>query len=416
MITPAYSITATERVLPRMALDFTTGVLDPRVTVARALNTATRINSSGLIEIVNANLPRFDYDSITLAPKGLLIEEARTNLLTYSDQFDNVAWVKSGLNTTGTPAYIDVAVSPDGTQNADFMIEDTANSQHTTRVSAALLATTTYTYSFFVKAAGRINISVSRFNSAVVPSFVHTFTLTGSGASSGGTVIALSNGWYRCSGSFTTIGAGVGGFVILLSDGTGTTYLGNGTSGVYIWGAQLEAGAFATSYIPTTLLPVTRNADVVTMTGTNFSSWYNASEGAFVFWGNQNAVAAEIGYFAEVRTDNSNRLQMFANNGGGQNQFTVRNGGVIQADYTNSGTITQGTAFKTSFAYKLDSFALARDGGTVATDTVGTIPSVTDFLIGHSGAASNLQLNGHIAKILYYPQRIINAEVQAFSK
>ena len=87
MITPAYSPTATERVLPRMALDFTTGVLDPRVTVTRALNTATRVNSSGLVEIVNANLPRFDYDPVTLAPKGLLIEEARTNLFFQSQAF-----------------------------------------------------------------------------------------------------------------------------------------------------------------------------------------------------------------------------------------------------------------------------------------------------------------------------------------
>jgi hypothetical protein len=69
MITPAYSPTATERVLPRMALDFTTGVLDSRVTITRALNTATRVNSSGFVEIVNANLPRFDYDPATLAPR-----------------------------------------------------------------------------------------------------------------------------------------------------------------------------------------------------------------------------------------------------------------------------------------------------------------------------------------------------------
>ena len=89
MITPAYAPTATERVLPRMALDFTTGVLDSRVTVARSLNTATRVNSSGLIEIVNANLPRFDYDPVTLAAKGLLIEELRTNLLVYSEQLIN---------------------------------------------------------------------------------------------------------------------------------------------------------------------------------------------------------------------------------------------------------------------------------------------------------------------------------------
>ena len=410
MITPAYSITATERVLPRMALDFTTGVLDPRVTVTRALNTATRINSSGLVEIVNANLPRFDYDSITLAPKGLLIEEARTNLLTYSDQFNNAAWVKSGLNTTGTPAYIDVAVSPDGTSNADFMIEDTANSQHTTRVSATMAATTTHTYSFFVKAAGRINISVSRFNSAVVPSFLHTFTLTGSGSSSGGTVTALSNGWYRCSGSFTTTGAGVGGFVILLSDGTGTTYLGDGTSGVYIWGAQLEAGAFATSYIPTTTGSVTRNADVVSMTGTNFSDWYNDSEGTISVLVSdlKNTVSAAL---ASLDLGNTNRMTLNAI--GGDVLFAVRLSAVLQANIS-CGAYTSGQ-YQIVGAYKNNNFAAAANGNATTTDTSGTIPTATKLSIG-SYNIGNLTMTGYIKKLAYYSQRLVDNEVQAFSK
>ena len=71
-------------ITPSFALNFTTGVLDSRVTLTRALNTATRVNSSGVIETVNANLPRFDYDPVTLVPKGLLIEEQRTNLGVYS--------------------------------------------------------------------------------------------------------------------------------------------------------------------------------------------------------------------------------------------------------------------------------------------------------------------------------------------
>lgn len=81
MITPSFALTATERVLPRMAVDFTTAVTDSRVVTTRANNTATRFNSSGVIEIVNANLPRYDYDPVTLVCLGQLIEEARTNLL-----------------------------------------------------------------------------------------------------------------------------------------------------------------------------------------------------------------------------------------------------------------------------------------------------------------------------------------------
>jgi hypothetical protein len=411
VITPAYSITATERVLPRMALDFTTGVLDPRVTLTRALNTATRVNSSGLIEVVNADLPRFDYDSITLEPKGLLIEETRVNNLTYSEQFDNVAWVKSGLNTTGTPAYIDVAVSPDGTQNADFMIEDTANSQHTTRVSASLLATTTYTYSFFVKPAGRINISTSRFNSAVVPSFAHTFTLTGSGSSSGGTVTALSNGWYRCSGSFTTTGAGVGGFVILLSDGTGTTYQGDGTSGVYIWGAQLEAGAFATSYIPTEGSAVTRNADVATMTGTNFSDWFNPTEGTFsaqfIYTG---FFVANFIYCMNTPFSTTNALAAYIS-APTTMRLDVLNAGT-QARFAS--TVAPNTRINTSFAYKQDDFAGAFNGNATQTDTSGVLATGDRFSIGNRNGVN--VFNGWIQKINYYPQRLTNNEVQAFSK
>ena len=100
MITPAYSPTATERVLPRLALDFTTASLDPRVTVTRALNTATRVNSSGDVEVVSANLPRFDFDPTTLVCKGLLIEETRTNLLRYSEAFDNVYWTPARASVT----------------------------------------------------------------------------------------------------------------------------------------------------------------------------------------------------------------------------------------------------------------------------------------------------------------------------
>jgi len=81
MISPSFSLTATERVLPRMALDFTTALLDPRITFTRTGNTATVVNSSGVIAAINADLPRFDFDPTTLVCKGLLIEETRTNLL-----------------------------------------------------------------------------------------------------------------------------------------------------------------------------------------------------------------------------------------------------------------------------------------------------------------------------------------------
>lgn len=412
MITPAYPLTATERVLPRLALDFTSASLDARVTLTRALNTATVVNSSGFVSVVNANLPRFDYDPSTLICKGLLIEESRINYVTNSETF--TSWVKGDAAFGVTAAS---GTSPSGTNTATQL--KTTNSTTNQGVYQGNVRVIGCTHTVYAKAGTANYVGIT--NNSTGNDYAVFNLSNGTVASFSGCVASIQsagNGWYRCVIANTST---AGNYAILTVNETvpagnpWTAAAGTGKT-AFVWGYQLEIGAFATSYIPTTTTSLTRNADVVSMTGTNFSDWYNASEGAFVFWGDQNAVSAETGYFAEARTDNSNRIQMFANNGGGQNQLTVRNGGSIQADFTNSGTVTQGTAFKTSFAYKLDSFALARDGGTVATDTLGTIPSVTDLLIGHSGAASNLQLNGHIAKILYYPQRIINAEVQAFSK
>lgn len=211
------------------------GELAPYVTFTRP-STATRYNSAGLLETVAANAPRYDYDPTTVT---------RANLLTYSEDFSNAVWVKSGATVSANDA-----LSPIGTSDADKIVESALNEGHNVRASASLAGATTYAYSFFVKQAGRNSISVSRFNSAAVPSFSHTFDLS-SVTSSGGSISDIGSGWYRCSGTFTTTGAGVGGFVINMSNGASTVYAGDGTSGIYLWGAQLETGSTATDYIPT---------------------------------------------------------------------------------------------------------------------------------------------------------------------
>lgn len=190
MITPAYAPTAVERVLPRLALDFTTGVLDARVTITRALNTATRINASGNIEAVNANLPRFDFEPSTLVCKGLLVEESRTNLLLNS--------LLNGANLS---------------------------------TQSVALSAQSYTLSFY----GTGSIAISGGYSA---------TVSGTGA-------------YPARKTFTfTPTAGSSTFTV-----SGTVQY-----------AQLEAGAFASSFIPTGAASVTRNSDLAVMTGANFSS------------------------------------------------------------------------------------------------------------------------------------------------
>lgn len=409
MITPAYSATATERVLPRLALDFTTAVLDPRVTVARALNTATRFNSNGNIEIVNANLPRFDYDSINLSSKGLLIEETRENTLLYSADFSNAGyWGYANLTVTSN-----VAIAPDGLASADELIDDAVAGSHF--VSSA--ATTT-------PASGSLTLSVflkqNTLNWAAV-SFqgFYAFFNLGSGvigdvsADTTAKIEPCKNGWYRCSITATSSSATTYA-VVRLSTGNGVFgYAGTGKS-LYAWGAQCEAGAFATSYIPTAASTVTRNADVVSMTGTNFSDWYSNTRGAFwaAFDVLQSTAPAYIysAYSGATGFSDSFIQYVFANT---VDSF-VYSGGVSQARLL-AGVISANTPAKSARSYANANFAIATNGGSLATQLSGSLPVGVDRLqIGASPNTGDF-LNGHIAKLFWYAN-MTNAELVAFTK
>jgi len=416
MLTPAYSPTATERVLPRLALDFTTANLDARVTVTRALNTATRVNSSGFIASVNADLPRFDFDPTTLACKGLLIEESRTNAITYSQDFGNAAWVRNitDVNT-------DVAASPDGTTNADKLIPTATSGVHGVYQDAALVNGTVYAFSGYFKADGyrRIMLRESTAFGYAVAFDLISGTVVGT-SSATGVITDAGNGWWRCTMLFTSGWTNTSAMYAFVLPDNGTSYgtatfTGDGTSGVLAYGVQLEAGAFATSYIPTTTTSLTRNADAVSMTGTNFSDWYNASEGALSFEGSiladQGATTVDFSQISNgVSNSNIISLCMF---GATAPLFQVVNG-TTQANI-DLGTLAVGSVFKMTGAYKLDSFAGAINGGAAVTDVSGSIPTgMTQIGLGNRLGGG--YMNGHARRFMYWPQRLTNAEVQAFSK
>jgi len=336
MITPAYSPTANERVLPRLALDFTTASLDPRVTFARSGNTATVTNSVGVIAAINADLPRFDYNPTTLACKGLLIEEARTNLL-----------LNSLINGTS--------------------------------LSTQIVTTTAVAHTLSFYGTGQI-------------------VLTGA---SSATVVGAGAYPTRTTLTFTPI---VGALTLTV---TGTVQY-----------AQLEVGAFATSFIPTAGAAVTRNADVATMTGTNFSSWYNATEGAFSI----NAIcpnfisASQAHLFAADDGTTNSRMRLFIFGGtGGSGYYQVVVGGAGQADLLSASPYTAGQAVSAVCVYKANSFAAAYNGNSTLLDNLGLVPTVTTLRLGVATGLTNF-LNSTIQKFSYYPQRLTNAEVQAFSK
>lgn len=411
MITPSFLPTATERVLPKLALDFTTASLDPRITFTRADNTATRVNSSGYVETVNADMARFDYDPITLACKGLLIEEQRANLLTYSEQFNESAWTKSRASIVP-----DAITSPRGNLTGDKLVEDTtASSTHQAFQSFTTVSGTTYSFSVYAKAAERTQIALNLGSGAGAFSAAAQVIVnlnTGAIVSGSGTIAAAGNGWYRITVQNTAIANAVGDCIYRIAVAGGTIYTGDGTSGIYLWGAQLEAGAFPTSYIPTTTTSLTRNADVATMTGANFSSWFNASEGTLLVEADTLAPSTIAGIFSIDNASTSRidlRLQSSAQ------RLSVVDTNVAQASITAAAAPSANVFFKLAGAYKVNDFVAASGGGNPIADTSGTVPTVTQCLIGSISGTANF-LNGHIKYMRYYPQRLINAEVRAISK
>lgn len=410
MITPAYSSTATERVLPRLALDFTTASLDARVTVTRALNTATAVNSNGYIATVNANLPRFDYDPVTRVCKGLLVEEARANLTPYSNDFSTWGNVFAGLTASQGP-------SPSGQNDATKVIPNNGQASSWLAQIGIPASTGAYTLSIYAKAAGLTAFQIGFYNTTDGDKFA-IYTLSGNGTvagSSAGTTASIQNagnGWYRCILTFTTTGTGSTQVqVARLSSGTG-----DGVNGWVIYGAQLETGAFATSYIPTTGTSLTRNADIAVMSGANFSSWFNASEGTFSVrsdvYANNTSPAR---YTLLINKTGTGLIQLKVTRPNTLTGFTVvDDAGVVSADLSGNALATN--TFTTIVgAYKSNSFAFADGGSAATTDVSGNVPtSLTQMYIGSDGSAS--AQNGHIAKIYYWPQRLTNAEVQAFSK
>lgn len=403
---------------PTLNLNFAAAqVVDPRITFTASA--ATRVNEKGLIETVASGVPRIDYDPVTLACRGLSIWEARTNLLTYSEQFDNAAWTKTRSSITAN-----ATLAPDGTTTADTLVENSANETHYIQDGAiSTVATTTYTATVYAKAGTRSRLELLVYFGGVPYergfdlSNGTTFagTLGGSSATNY-SITNAGNGWYRCAITQKTDGTTSSYFRLALNNGSTSLYTGDGTSGLYIWGAQLEAGSSASPYIPTTTAQVTRAADVAVINGANFSSWYNQTEGTFVVSSCSGAIDTSQFPRAFEATDGSsiNRIAVNWYSSNLLGYTTVADGVVQSAFDPPQSVIAKNTPTKLAIAYKSNDFAAAVSGGTVGTDTDGTVPAVTQLYIGTDSSQTG-QLNGWIESLTYYPKRLTNAELQALS-
>lgn len=368
--------------------------------------------------------PRFDYDPVTLAPKGLLIEEQRTNLLERTEDFSNAYWTLNSIFAFGSGSVVNATTAPDGTLTADKI----CSSGGTAAVSRGISGTvaTTYTASCYFKAAGKnfAHIQINLTGGSILASFFTANLTTGEVGTQQDLIGSMTatltcvavgtDGWFRFSinvvnsGGNTTFTPFFG-----LSDAQNSrTTTSSATDGIFIWGAQLEAGAFATSYIPTVASQVTRAADSASMIGNNFARWYNQTEGTLYSGFSQYSSTSPNNQWIATLTDGTTNNYIGSLTNPSSYRALIVSGGATQASIIN-GAVAANTATKTSLAYKVNDFAATSNGAVPVADTSGVVPIVSQLSIGSINNSN--QLNGHISRIAYYNRRLSNTELQGIT-
>jgi hypothetical protein len=356
---------------------------------------ATRVNKQGLIETVSSNVPRLNYpliDGVVSGCPSLLLEPERINNLQRSEEFENAYWVNNGVTRTANEI-----ISPSGLLNADLL---TGVSGGFGIVRFSTWTATNKVASCFAK-AGATNIfkiaNVSASNRYVL------FDL------SNGTVFEQSSGW---TGFIENYGNGWYRCTAISNNETGTFSLGvtAASESVYIWGAQLEAGTYSTSYIPTTTTIATRSAEVSNKT--SISDLIGQTQGTiFCEW--EHIAETRDRRLLTLRTDNSNAiiLTVFSNN-------------TINASITNAGASTITPALTTSvlsdgvhklaLSYDLNSNGVAfyLDGSLIGTRTASSLPSLSEIGLGILGTTTANVLGSGIFEVGIYKTRLSNTELQ----
>jgi hypothetical protein len=409
---------------PSLDLNFArTKTLDPRITFTRSSG-GSYVGVDGLIKYAGVNEARFDHNPITGESLGLLVEEQRTNSFQRSEEFDNAYWAKGNLEGTLTA---NQAVAPDGATTADLYQEDTATIGRYIGRSQSFTSGTTYSFSCWAKQApgatrylGLILASAA-FGANAAASFTlsgaGSFTISTSGTNTSAQIQAFPNGWYRCtliSQATVTTSASIQIRLSSSASSAGNSYTGDGTSGLYVWGAQLEAGAFPTSYIPTTTAAATRSADVARITGANFSSWYRQDEGtvfadASSYMGSAavtRGVVSIEGAAGDVhRIFRQSDLQPVA-------QTLVSN--TSQATFGFGAIWSTAASRRISYAYAVNNYAGSIDGGAAQKDTTGVLPAASTLNIGNLSGGN--QFGGTIRRLTYWPKRLPDAQLRVLTR
>jgi hypothetical protein len=321
------------------------------------------------------NIPRLDYSNGTCP--SLLVEPQRTNLVTYSSSFDNAAWTKLNGSVTSNST-----TSPSGIQDADSFIPNTTSGVHALR-SNNFNQSSTASHSWFLKANGYSKIAVRE--SDLVGNYASFDLSNGTLISTNqtGSIESYGNGWYRCTLVDTTTGAGAQTSITVLPDSYTTgdpliAWSGDGIKGVFAYGAQVELGSYATSYIPTTSASVTRNADVISKTG--ISSLIGQTEGTIFCELDRIEGAENMGIWMRTGASAYNEMIAILINPDGTSVASIRSSATNQ--FVASGSALSSGKHKFALAYKANDFAFYIDGVQIATSTSGTPPTCDQVYLG----------------------------------
>ena len=377
-------------------------------TAYTATTTQAITNYIPVLQSAASGVARFDNNPTTGESLGLLIEESRTNLLTYSADFSNAAWTK--LNATVTSNTI---VGPDGTLTGDKLVENTSASTAHLIYSSTNASAGSNTFSVYAKAGERNKFAIefsSTLSSAVFNLSDGSYTTTDCTATS----TPVGNGWYRCSIS-TTLGGGSSCTYSIRDSSGNRDYTGNGFSGIFIWGAQLEAASFATSYIPTVASQVTRAADAASMTGTNFSTWFNQGQGSFIINAARAAVQDSGGAGGYGRIlGNDAGASSFLEYDPVTNKLSVS--GVGSYSFTVPSLSTAASVFNNmAVAYDSSGISVTANNAAVQVSSSSARMVTADRLRIFSSGNGTYSSSGWVKKVAYYPIKVTSTNLQALT-
>ena len=390
-----------------------------RFTVSRN-TTATRVNSSGLIASVASGVPRIDW--LGQSCPGLLVEASGQNLCLQSEDF-TTTWTPTNTTVSGN---VTGTTDPAGNNTADQIFETAVSGIHFLAQTMAIVSGTTYAGSVFLKkAAGSPDWMQVAFSTTGLAGFANfnltsgTVGLTGAGCT--GRIDNYGNGWYRCTLIQTATASGTsGGPIIVFTNNTNpitrfVNYTGNTATSIYAWGAQLEAGSNATTYIPTTTGTGSRAADTIIASGALVSGLIGQTEGTIYAEVDVRALAADKNIIQIDDGSFNNRIGLFLNPTPNRLLFLMSSGGTPNSV---SGTVATGVT-KIAASYASGNVQVFTNGsflvsGTLANPTV----ALTNISIGSriSVGVYGLHLNDRLRAAALYTTRLTDAQLAELTR